>query len=379
MKPLRSQLRHARLALPIITLLLVASVPLHQVDAVRLAQIDTTVHVYLPLVSAQFTPPLLFNQYLDGDYEIYVMKPDGSGQTNLTNNAVFDGVFSWSPRNRKIAFISKRGDHYQIYTMNLDGSGLTQLTNTPRDYYELAWSPDGTKIAFSAGDGSGFTIYVMNADGSGQTKLTTGLSFHMSWSPDSTRLVFSTGSDIYVMSADGSNLTKINHQPASGTPTWSPNGQQIAFPSSYDDPYCPNSPSVTEMALARPDGSSQTRLTHTYGSCRGSGIFISPWWPLVWSPSGDRIAFVGALRIKNKPGNYEIYTINADGSNTRNLTNSDGYDRWPVWSPLGDQLAFTGSLGAAGIDTVIFTVNADGSGMRQLTDICDCDYPIWAE
>src|SRR5262249_46375961 len=52
------------------------------------------------------------------------------------------------------------------------------------------------------------------------------------------------------------------------------------------------------------------------------------------SPSG-LIAF-----MTDRDGNYEIYVMNADGSNLRNLTRNKGWDQYPVWSPDGAQIAF---------------------------------------
>lgn len=81
---------------------------------------------------------------------------------------------------RGIAFVRDVGEedsNFEIYVMNPDGSGQTRLTDNPAYDDDPAWSPDGTKIVFGSDrDGDG-EIYVMNADGSGQTNLTN----HLAW------------------------------------------------------------------------------------------------------------------------------------------------------------------------------------------------------
>jgi hypothetical protein len=104
----------------------------------------------------------------DGNWEIYVMNADGSGQTNLTNNPAHDWGPSWSPDGRRIAFYSDRDGNWEIYVMNADGSGQTNLTNNPADDWGPSWSPDGRRIAFFSDRDGNREIYVMNADGSGQ-------------------------------------------------------------------------------------------------------------------------------------------------------------------------------------------------------------------
>ena len=118
--------------------------------------------------------------------EIYVMNADGSGATNITNNAVFDGQPAWSPDGTKIAFFTNRDSTDEIYVMSADGSDPTRLTfNTESDEYP-AWSPDGAKIVFTSARDGNKEIYVVNADGSGLARLTAhpANDKRPAWSPD---------------------------------------------------------------------------------------------------------------------------------------------------------------------------------------------------
>jgi TolB protein len=92
----------------------------------------------------------------------------------------------------------------------------------------------------------------------------------------------------------------------------------------------------------------------------------------VWSSDGSRIAFVSNFR----GGSPDIYTMDADGRNLRNITHEIGTGESPVWSPDGRQIAFV-SLHARNDD--IFVMNADGSNVRQLTDQPGLDLsPTWS-
>ena len=75
----------------------------------------------------------------------------------------------------KIAFEARNslagGTYDQIFVVNADGSGLTNLSNNAFPEQGPSWSPDGSKIAFSSFRNGVHSIYVMNADGSNQTKL----------------------------------------------------------------------------------------------------------------------------------------------------------------------------------------------------------------
>ena len=155
--------------------------------------------------------------------DIYIMNPDGSNKTMLTDSSTQDGAPRWSPDGTKIVFVSHRDGNREVYVMNAGGSNPTNLTTNPAMDGFPAWSPDGSKIAFDSNreDGTG-QIYIMNADGSNQTRLTYNLSGddgYPSWSPDGTKIVFDSNfgpggegnMEIYEINAtDGSNLTNLN-------------------------------------------------------------------------------------------------------------------------------------------------------------------------
>ena len=115
---------------------------------------------------------IAFDSAREGNLDIYAMRPDGTGVTNLTDHPASDSEPAWSPDGSKIAFLSDRGGTGEIWVMNADGSGPTQLTDHPAADFEQAWSPDGTKLAFTTNRDGNFELYVMNADGSGPTRLT---------------------------------------------------------------------------------------------------------------------------------------------------------------------------------------------------------------
>jgi hypothetical protein len=79
-----------------------------------------------------------------------------------------------------------------------------------------------------------------------------------------------------------------------------------------------------------------------------------------WSPDGTQIAF-----LSQREGNYNIYVMNADGTNQQRLTENRTQDSDPTWSPDGEWLAFISERDG---NDEIYIMKTDGSNVCQLTD-----------
>jgi Tol biopolymer transport system component len=270
----------------------------------------------------------------DGSYEIYTMNADGSNPTRLTNNETLDLLPAFSPDGTKIVFVRENDPTFEdlnVYVMKADGSGQTDLNNPDLDSKDESpsFSPDGTKIVFASqvyAVESFSDIYVMKADGSGRTNLSNypaSADFDPVFSPDGTRIAFVSmrddadpfsffGGEIYVMKADGSGQTNITNNAAGDrSPDWSPDGNKIAFMSNRDG-------GDYEIYVMNADGSNPTNITNN----------AAPDSYPAWSPDGTKIAFT-----RNTQAGLEIYVMNADGSNQINITNNTAGDEWPAWQP----------------------------------------------
>ena len=82
--------------------------------------------------------------------DLYIIRTDGTGQRQLTDDAYVDRFPRWSPDGHRIAFMSDRSGGYEIWLINRDGGGLRQLTFTSGTVVAgCVWSPDGTRIAYN--------------------------------------------------------------------------------------------------------------------------------------------------------------------------------------------------------------------------------------
>jgi Tol biopolymer transport system component len=159
---------------------------------------------------------IVFTSLRDGDLDLYLMDADGRNVRRLTDRPGYDGgpFFSWD--SRSIVFRASRPgtaaelDEYrallrrglvrpgvlEIYLMRADGTGLTQVTRKGGASFAPFLHPNNQQIVFSSNlhdpTGRTFALYLVNVDGSGLERLTYADSFASfpMFSRDGGRLVF---------------------------------------------------------------------------------------------------------------------------------------------------------------------------------------------
>jgi Tol biopolymer transport system component len=167
--------------------------------------------------------------------------------------------------------------------------------------------------------------------------------------------------DIWTMSPDGSNQVNLtaSSEGEDFGPNWRADGKKIAFTSDRETPTNPTVPDIGgpdfEIFVMDADGSNQRQITFNALDDEAPG----------WSPDGKRIVFERDFDPVRGQLDFDIFTMRANGAHELNLTNSPGVlDFDPEWSPDGRRIAFTSERDG---DDEIYTMRPNGSGVRQLT------------
>jgi Tol biopolymer transport system component len=268
--------------------------------------------------------------YFSKDAEILLMAPDGSDKHRLTDNDRTDFDPAWSADGSQLAYSSSGADA-DVWVINADGTGDHDVSNDPDGPdIQPAWSPDGMQIAFVKQNFDGTSaIWVMDSDGGNQRQLTDDSSINVrpNWSPDGTKIAFpssrSGSFELYTIASDGTNRRRLTFTDSiqEDNPNWSPDGSMLAFDACMSPTYpCPGSPN-NEIFSMRADGSGRRRLTND------PSIDANP----AWSPDGTQIVF----RSDRAPDGTQLWKMNADGSGVVQLTfvpYQGGVD--PDWQPV---------------------------------------------
>jgi Tol biopolymer transport system component len=287
-----------------------------------------------------------------------------------------------------IAFTGGTGDgDTEIYLVRPDGTGLKRLTHSATNVYAPAWSPDGGKIAYLAGGESGRpgriwgsgTVWVVNGDGSkahqpdprgyGGTGWVTGVD----WSPDGRQLVLTLGGlghvDLAIMNADGSGFRILNTLREEGSqydhPVWSPTGR-ILFSRTHDN-------GLGAICSVNPDGSGLAEVTVLpagWGwasdfslSQDGRWLALFPMGRAVYRAAnghGRENVFLEAKRLATLKGENRL--------KFRWRRYASWFIGFPTWSPDGTRIAFVGGAraGMLGDARALYIVSVDGSGLRKV-------------
>ena len=215
--------------------------------------------------------------------------------------------------------------------------------------------PTRSKIVFACGNQ--FNICIINSDGKNFVNVTQPLGgLDPVWSPDGGSIFFASSrngnSEIYRMDANGKNWVNLTRHPARDMqPSISPNGKQLAFRSIREKP---------GIFLMNVDGS---RLRHLSFGARPS-----------WSPDGQQIAFHASK---------DIWIIDVNGENLRNITGDGTGNFGPTWSPDGKQIAYGSwhnwAAGEVANLEEIYVIDTTGERKTRLTRAQGLDTePVWS-
>jgi hypothetical protein len=274
----------------------------------------------------------------------------------------------------------RASDTWELVSLRADGTGVQPITIalSPDDaaaglsvgsVSEAAYSPDGTQIVFvgqiSSSDGDFAALFVAPASGGASQRITNQRPTTIespSWSPQGDFVAFASDADgdfdIYIVAATGGSATPLTINTAEDRqPAWSPTDDVIMFASDIDGP--------GELEIYRMDreGSELKRLTYSINTND------SP----AWNADGTQVVFTST-----RNGDRDLYTMNADGTNDRAVIVRDAEgaaDFNPAWSPDGRWIAFASNReNNEGLD--LFIIQPDGSEL-QLIMAGTIDFPSW--
>jgi Tol biopolymer transport system component len=273
---------------------------------------------------------IVFHADTGSGFQLYLIKPDGSGLRQLTDVVGEASQADWSPDGRRIAFGLEDETHAGIVIMDADGSHMHQVTSSGFRA-QPAFTPDGHHLVYEC-DCHPQGIFIMRDDGTHRRRLSTNPfpdegDSDPNVSPDGQTITFIRHKvdgelqALYAVNRDGSHLRKLvpYRYEVAIKHDWAPDGQRIVITTDadYPDGRSPN------VATIRPDGSDLRMLTSYSGGAVGA--FAGS-----YSPNGRWIVF----RVENLAlESFRLFKMRPDGSNRTLIARLPFAPRGSDWGP----------------------------------------------
>ncbi len=286
----------------------------------------------------------------------------------LAVHGVSDELERWITGTRgaaqtRIVFI----DHGKLKVIDSDGANL-RILPTLGAALSPAWHPSGRSIVYVDADDVGTRIAQFDLRTNKSEILAAspkGMNISPVYTRDGKSIVWASGSDapaeLLLASANGGDTTAKRFVGRTGfettSPTFSPDGKQIAFISPR-----PLTPQVYVMNV---DGTRLRLLTPVVAGKRS--YRTSP----DWSPNGEEVAYMQQM------GDFQIWTINVRDRVMKQLT-TEGENEDPSWAPDGRHLSITTRRGEIGADRNIWILDTRTGRMRPLTTTNDARLSDWS-
>ena len=280
-------------------------------DTYKLEEIQIRgIRLFSALIFSNDGSKIVYAPSYENHKNLYIYNRETGENTLIVSyegqEAYLDGwnpPYSWSPDDKKIAFVSSQDGNSEINVVTLEDNNITNISNNEAADETPDWSPYGEKIAFLSDRSGSLHIYIMNSDGS-QPRRITPLGF-----PE----VEDSKWALYVRE-----------------PTWSPDGKKLAF-------IAANKNDELDLFVIDSDGNNLTQLTQS-----NDEFSFSFENRVVWSPDSTKIAFSACVGLPSI-ANYEIYTVDVDTQTITRMTFDDdnvSLDYSPVWINGGNVILF---------------------------------------
>jgi TolB protein len=265
---------------------------------------------------------LFYVKKTGADKDIWMMDYDGANQHQITHLGTDVMSPRVSPDNSRLAFaaLGKYGFQLKMYSLIL--GRYVNFPSGAGNAASPAWAPSGKEIAYAAAPSGSFDIWIADANGNLARRVT---NFRKDTSPvynprTGDQLAIISGRtglpQLYIMNSDGSSVQQMTDGGYASSPSWSPNGQFLAF--AWDRKYGPGAPGGQDIYIMEVATKKWWQLTHDGGRCD---------FP-TWSPDGRHIAYANSS--DGRADHTRVWTMLSDGSQQRPLTGA-GADM-PNWS-----------------------------------------------
>jgi len=294
---------------------------------------------------------LFFHSQRQGKWGVWRVSPDGSGLERITPADVDAFTPCASADGKWLVLALRRGAPQQIELVDLAGRKMVAVTKDSSDHWNPSISADGSRVVYHMAT-PGFAVpnvELWGAPAETDLKLLRLAGSFPAFSADGKRLALVGGgfADVDVMNLDGSGRKTLYKGTNRGlfSTSWAHHDERIAFAvgAVFEEPR-----SGVDLMAVRPDGEGLHKLTEHAGN-NGFPSF---------SPDGKQLVF-----RSGREGSKNLYLMNSDGSQPKQLTHGKWTDTMCDWSPTGDWIAFASDRDGP---FEIWLIRPDGSGLRKL-------------